>query len=143
MQSRIAEGGHKPEQSAPKLSGAPKVGSERWRSEIIGYKAWCDLARKRGWKGEEDSDALREYCEPEDAAIYTVHRSRDEAVTAAVEWFKANPDDSAFGAIIIDHQFLEAAHDDGGNLIRGCKPTWETQLVLEVTSDGDVLESRP
>lgn len=122
---------------------ATQIGAERWRSEIISYKAWCAMARERGFTGEDDSDGLRAHCEPEEAATYTVHPTRDEAVAAALDWFKANPDDSAFGAIMIDHQVLEAAQDDSGNLIGGCKPTWKTHQVLEVTPDGDVLESSP
>lgn len=121
----------------------PSLGDERWKAENISYKAWCAVARKRGWDGDEDQDSLREYCEPEEAATVTIHASLDAAILWAKETFKADPDDSAFGAIIIDHQVLEAAHDDSGNLVSGCRPEWETVRVYEVTHDGDVTESSP
>jgi hypothetical protein len=120
-----------------------QVGAERWRLDHISYKAWCDMARKRGWQGDEDQDSLREYCEPEEAATITFHPSLDEAKAAALAIFRDAPDDSAFGAIHIDHQVLEAAHDDSGNLIGDCPPQWETQRCYEITSDGDMMECRP
>lgn len=122
----------------------PRIGAERWRLEHISYSAWCDLARSRGWNGENDADGLREHCEPEEAATIRLFGSLQDAKAAAMAIFgDTRTNDSAFGAIIIDHQVLEAAHDDRGNLVRGCKPEWETDLVYEITSDGDVLESAP
>lgn len=129
---------------AEKMAPAkPKIGAERWTAEHISYKKWCDLARARGWSGEGDADGLRAHCEPEEAATVTVHASFDAAKSWATETFKLAPDDSAFGAILIEHQVLVGAHDDSGNLVRGCPPSWEAQTVYEVTSDGDVLECRP
>jgi hypothetical protein len=122
---------------------APQVGAERWRVEHVSYKAWCALARERGWNGEDDADGLRAHCEPEEAASYSLHTSLDAAKAAALATFAADPDDSAFGAIIIEHQVLEAAHDDRGNLVRGCRPEWEAVRVYEVTSDGDMQERTP
>lgn len=116
------------------------IGDERWRVEHISYAKWQAMARERGWKGEDDADGLRAHCEPEEAATITFHASLELAEAAALAIFAAAPDDSAFGAIMIEHQALEAAHDDRGNLIRDCKPEWEAQHVYEITSDGDVLE---
>ena len=110
-----------------------KIGAERWRLDHISFKAWCALARKRGWNGEDDADGLREYCEPDEAATITFHASLDAAKAAALAIFAAAPDDSAFGAILIDYQVLEEAHDG---------PEWETQRAYEITSDGDMLECR-
>jgi hypothetical protein len=115
--------------------------TERWRLEHISYKRWCEMATARGWKGEDDSDGLRAHCEPEEAATHSLHTSLDLAKAAALAIFKETPDDSAFGAIIIDHQVLEPATDDRGNLVRGCKPEWETVRIYEVTSDGDMLDA--
>jgi hypothetical protein len=117
-----------------------KIGDERWTAEHISYKRWCDLAREFGWGGEEDSDGMRAYCEPEEAAILTIHGSLDAAKAWAMATFERHPDDSAFGAIIIEHQILVAAHDDSGNVLRDCKPTWESETTYEVTTDGDMLE---
>jgi hypothetical protein len=122
------------------MKKSPKIGDERFCLEHISYKAWCDKARERGWNGDEDSDGLRAYCEPEEAATIEYFTSLDLAITAAKRIFAYDPEDSAFGAILIEHQTLETAHDDRGKLIRGCKPEWEAQKVYEVTSDGDVQE---
>jgi hypothetical protein len=113
---------------------------ERWRVEHVSYKAWCDMARAQGWNGEDDADGLRAHCEPEEAATYTLHTSLELAKTAALGIFAAAPGDSAFGAIIIEHQVLEPATDDSGRLVRGCPPEWEACAVYEVTSDGDCTE---
>lgn len=118
----------------------PQIGAERWTAEHISYKRWCDMARARGWTGEDGNDGLREFCEPEEAATVTMHPSLDTAKAWAIETFKTAPDDSAFGAILIEHQTLEAAHDDSGNLVRGCPPSWEADTAYEVTSDGDCRE---
>jgi hypothetical protein len=118
-----------------------KVGDERWTAEHVSYKAWCDLARARGWNGEDDSDGLREYCGPEEAATVTFHASLAAAAAWAKETFKTAPEDTAFGAILIDHQILEAAHDDSRNLVRGCKPEWNTVRIYEVASDGEMLDA--
>lgn len=117
-----------------------KIGDERWRLEHISYSRWCELARKAGWNGEDDADGLRAHCEPEEAATYACFSSLEQAKKAALRIFERNPDDSAFGAIIIEHQVLEAAHDDRGDLIRGCPPEWESREIYEITSDGDMLE---
>lgn len=120
----------------------PQIGAERFRAEHVSYKAWCDMARAAGWNGEDDADGLRAYCEPEEAATVTLHASLQEAKAAAIATFAAAPDDSAFGAIIIERQVLEAAHDDSGNMVRGCTPTWEAHEAWEITSDGECLECR-
>ncbi len=118
-----------------------KIGDEFWRVEHIGYKAWCAKARERGWNGEDDADGLRAFCEPEEAALIVYCASLESAKAEAMRIFAADPDDSAFGAIVIEHQVLEAAHDDRGDLIRGCKPEWETQRIYEITSDGDCIDA--
>lgn len=120
---------------------AHKIGDERWRMEHISYEAWCALARVRGWKGDDDADGLRAHCEPEEAATITLHTSLDLAKAAALATFTAKPNDSAFGAIIVVHEILTGAHDDSGNPVRGCSPTWDAQRVYEITNDGDCLES--
>jgi hypothetical protein len=123
------------------IARRPKIGAERWRVEHISYKAWCDMARRRGWNGEDDADGLRAHCEPEEAATISFHTSLDGAKVAALTIFAAAPDDSAFGAILVEHQVLEEAHDDRGELVRGCKPEWETQRIYEITSDGDCIDA--
>lgn len=120
-----------------------KIGDERWRLEHISYKNWCDVARKRGWGGEEGNDGLREYCEPEEAATIKFFGSLALAKSAALKIFKDAPDDSAFGAILIEYQVLTAAHDDRGTSVRGCPPEWDCEKVYEITSDGDMQECRP
>lgn len=117
-----------------------KIGDERFRLEHISYKHWCKMAEERGWNGEDGNDGLRDYCEPEEAASYTCFSNLEQAVKAAKTIFERNPDDSAFGAIIIDHQEFQAAHDDSGNLISSCRPEWETIKIYEITSGGDILE---
>jgi hypothetical protein len=118
-----------------------KIGDEHWRVEHVSFKAWCDLARSRGWNGEDDADGLRAHCEPEEAANVIYCASLDQAKAIAIDIFADAPDDSAFGAIRIDHQVLEAAQDDRGNRISGCKPEWETVRIYEITSDGDCLDA--
>lgn len=122
------------------IAKTPKIGAQRWRADHVSYKAWCDLARSRGWNGEDDADGLRSHAEPEEAATITIHASLDAAVAWANATFAAAPDDSAFGAVLIDHQELQGAHDDRGNPVRGCPPTWEDIRTYEVTSDGSVTE---
>jgi hypothetical protein len=129
---------HRPVETMP-----PQIGAERWRVEHISYKAWCDLARSRGWNGENDADGLRAHAEPGEAATILFYGTKAEALGAAHRIFRDAPDDSAFGAVLVEHQVLEAATDDRGNMVRGCRPEWVAQLVYEVTSDGDVLESTP
>jgi hypothetical protein len=122
------------------MKSKPNIGDERWTADHVSFKRWCDMARARGWTGKDDADGLREYCDPEEAAIVTVHASLDAAKAWAIKTFADAPNDSAFGAILIEHQVLEGAHDDSGNPVRGCPPTWETQHAYEVTSDGDMAE---
>ena len=117
-----------------------RIGKERWRLQHISYSAWCDLARQRGWSGEDGNDGLRDYCEPEDAALVKHYPSLNIAIAAAMNIFQQSPDDSAFGAILVDYQTLQPAQDDQGKLVRRCPPDWITEKVYEITSDGDVLE---
>ncbi len=123
------------------MNDKPSIGAERWRLEHISFKRWCDMATARGWKGDGDSDGLRAHCEPEEAATHSLHSSLDDARAAALAIFRDTPDDSAFGAIIIDYQVLTAAQDDRGKLVPGCPPEWETERIYEVTSDGDMIEA--
>lgn len=114
----------------------PQIGDQRWRMEHVSYKAWCELARARGWNGEDDADGLRACCEPAEAATITLHTSLEEAKAAALATFAAAPNDSAFGAILIFHEMLRGDADP-----RGCPPTWDADTTYEITSDGDCLES--
>src|SRR5262245_30048375 len=112
----------------------PRIGDERWVLETISGAAVEALARKHGYTGED----LREFVEPEDVAEYTIHSSLEAAIEAANADLARN--DSFYGANIIDYQILEAAHDDRGNLVRGCPPSWERQHGYEVASDGEITE---
>lgn len=117
-----------------------KIGDERYLLEYIGVEAWHTKAKEAGWDGQDESfDALRPYCEPEQSATYVVFKDLKAAAAHARSMFKAKPRDSVYGAIIIEQQTLEAAQDDSGNLIPGCKPEWLTQQSWEVTADGAIL----
>jgi hypothetical protein len=119
----------------------PSIGDERYKLEHLSYQAWIDLAKSKGWPGGEDSfDTLREYCDPEDAALVLIFPTYAKALSKARELFKSKVNDSVFGADIISYQVLTEAHDDSGNLVRGCPPEWEDQKIWEVASDGSVME---
>lgn len=125
------------------VSGAtmPKSETERYRLEHLSMMRWIALAKQRGWDGgEEGFDELREFAEPEDAALVQIHDSLAKATKAAKNLFKKYPNDSVFGAIIITLQSYEEAHDDQGNLIEDCPPEWEDVKGWEVCSDGSVSE---
>lgn len=111
----------------------PKVGDERYLVEMIDARAVEAMARTAGWDGE---DGLREFCEPQDAAVYSVHKSLDEAVSAAHTWLATGRD--FYGCAIIDHQVFEKPIDDTGNLIR-VPPQWKRRSSYEVTMDGECI----
>lgn len=112
----------------------PKVGDERYLVEVISTEAVEKMARDAGWDGR---DGLREFCEPEDAAIYTVHETLDLATDAARKWLATGK--SFYGSAMIDHQVFEQWHDDRGNRVKGAD--WERQKSYEVAAgDDEILE---
>lgn len=118
------------------------IGTERYAVEHIESAKVVALAKKSGWNAEEGEgfEGLREYCEPNEAATWTTHKTFDEAKVAALAALAAG--DSFYGAAIIENQVVEEACDDRGNIIRACPPEWRTQAIWEVTSDGDVTQVR-
>lgn len=112
----------------------PQIGDERYLLEIISTEAVLALAKKQGWPGGEEG--VREFCEPEDAAVYSVHKTLDEAVDAARKWLATGQ--SFYGCAMIDHQVYEQWHDDLGNRVKGAD--WERQKSFEVAMDDEVLE---
>ena len=98
----------------------PKIGDERFRIEILSTAAVTALAKQQGWEGGDEG--LREYCEPEEAAVYWCRYSLDEAVKAAKEWLSHGV--SFYGSVIIDREVYEEPHDDQGNLVK-VPPCWD------------------
>jgi hypothetical protein len=115
------------------MARQPKIGEERFLIEIISTSAVEALARKQGWNGE---DGLREFCEPEDAAVYWVRRTLDEAKKAAADWLSHNT--SFYGCVIIDRQVYQQPHDSSGDLVE-VPPEWEFQEAYEVAMDGELI----
>lgn len=113
----------------------PKLGDERYLIEILSAAAVEALARKQGWAGGDEG--IREFCEPEDAAVYWIRRSLDEAKKAAADWLSNTA--SFYGCVIIDRQVFEEARDDRGNLIMGVPPVWERQESYELAMDGETI----
>jgi hypothetical protein len=113
---------------------APKIGDERFLIEILNTSAVEALARKQGWDGGE---GLREFCEPEEAAVYWTRSTLDEAVKAAKDWLSHGT--SFYGCAIIDRQVFEAPHDDRGNPV-DAPATWERHETYEVAMDGEMIQ---
>ena len=65
------------------MKRTPGLGDERYLIEILNTSAVEALARKQGW---DEKEGLREFCEPEEAAVYWTRRTLDDAVTAAKDW---------------------------------------------------------
>lgn len=109
----------------------PKLGDVRFLVEMIDTANVEAMARKQGWRGTDDPEAIREYCEPEDAAVHSAHGSLDDAVRAARKWLAKGT--SFYGCVIIDHEIFERCHDDRGNAVKHFD--WERQCSYEVTAD--------
>ncbi len=114
---------------------ARKIGDKRWLLERIDIRAVEAMARKQGWTGN-DTEGLREYCEPDEAAEYSVHKSLDDATAAALKWLATGR--SFYGCAIIDEQVFQEAHDDRGDLI-DVPPLWERERTYEVAMDGELI----
>lgn len=117
-----------------RTAAKPKIGDDRYLVEMIDTANVLAIAKKNGWVDDE-TEGLREFCEPEDAAVHVVASTLDEAKSLALRHLRTGL--PFYGACIIDHQTYEAAHDDRGNLVRGCPPEWETDKTYEITADGD------
>lgn len=113
----------------------PKIGDERFTVEIIATSAVEAMARKQGWTGGDEG--LREFCEPEEAAVYWQRKTLDEAVKAAKDWLAGGL--SFYGCVIIDREVYEEPHDDRGNPVK-VPPTWERQESFEVAMDGECIK---
>lgn len=114
------------------------IGAERWLLELIDNDDVKAMARKSGWVETNDCEGLRECCEPQDAAAYSVFRSLDEATEAAQNYLKGG--NSFYGCALIDYQVFDAPCDDRGNEVRACPPSWETQRTYEVAMNGERIE---
>jgi hypothetical protein len=112
----------------------PKIGDERYVVEMISTPVVEAMAREQGWDGE---DGLREFCEPQDAATYSTHKTLDDATAAARQWLAAGQ--SFYGSAIIDHEIFTKPHDDAGRLIPA-PAEWERAHTYEVAMDGEAIE---
>lgn len=107
----------------------PTIGQVRFVVEHIDGDRFEKLARKRGWKDGEDG--MLDYAEHSEAAIYSDHKTLDEA-TAAARAFLAKGT-SLFGCCTIDRQVFERFEDD-------MYPEWERHESYEVAVDGELME---
>jgi hypothetical protein len=103
----------------------PQIGDERFLVEMIDHEAVKKLASEQGWTGGDEG--LREFCEPEEAAVHKVCGTLDEATKAALAWLATGRD--FYGCSIIDRQVFEKP--------KGCPASWERQESWEVAMDGD------
>ena len=115
------------------IQNSPKLGDERYLVEMIQTDRVEAMARKHGWDGE---DGLREFCEPEDAALWSEHQTLDAAIQAAREWLATGK--AFYGCVIIDHEVFERWRDDRGNAVKHAD--WERQRSYEVANDEEVIE---
>jgi hypothetical protein len=113
----------------------PKIGDERFVVSMIDVRNVEALARKQGWPG--GVEGLREFCEPEDAAKCTAHKTLDDATDMARKFLASGQ--AFYGSVLIDREVYEEAHDDRGNRVR-CPPSWESQQLYEVAMDGERIE---
>lgn len=106
------------------------IGDERFMAEMIDVTKVEAMAREQGWPG--GIEGLREFCEPADAADYSVHQTLEDATRAAKEWLAKGKD--FFGAVMIDRQVFEREY-------RNVPPGWVRQQTWEVTLEGEPLET--
>lgn len=111
-----------------------KVGDKRYIAMHIDSERASAVARHNGWDGNPES--LLDYCDTGmAAATYTEHCTLDAACAVArAELAKGR---SLFGAVIIDHEIFEQAHDDRGRTVKG--GSWETHETYEVGTDGECI----
>jgi hypothetical protein len=113
----------------------PDIGDERYMVEMIDLERVKAVARKHGYTGR-GGEGLREFCEPEQAAVYSIHATLDEATAAAKAYLLKGT--SFYGSTIIDHEVFERWQDDLGNRVKGA--SWECQRSWEVAQDGERIE---
>lgn len=107
----------------------PRIGDVRFVVEHIDGDRFEKLDRKRGWNDGEDG--MLDYAEHSEAAIYSEHKTLDEAKAAAIAFLaKGN---SLFGACMIDRQVFERFESD-------MHPEWERYETYEVVTDGDMIK---
>jgi hypothetical protein len=104
----------------------PKIGDERWLVEKIDADKVERMAKKAGWSG--GNEGLREFFEPENAAVYESFSSLEAAIAAANKWLATGRD--FYGCVIIDHQVLEEWED---------YINWERHESYEVARDGQAI----
>ena len=111
----------------------PAIGAERYISSHIAAADAERVARKNGWDG--DPESLLDHCDAGAAArTCTEHATLDAACGYARN---ALMSPSLFGAVIIEHEVFEEAHDDRGRRVEG--GSWETQATYEVAMDGECI----
>lgn len=106
----------------------PRIGDVRFIVEMIDNDRYEALARKRGWDGTE---GMLDYAEHSEAAIYSEHKTLDEATAAANKWLAKGK--STFGCCMIDRQVFERFEDD-------MYPEWECYEQYEVAMDGERIQ---
>jgi hypothetical protein len=111
----------------------PTIGDERFLLETISTANVEAMARARGWQGGED---MEEFCEPDEAARHSVHKTLQEAASVAKAWLSAGH--SFSGRAMIERQVYEEPRDDGGNPVLGL-PRWKSRYSYEITMDGEPI----
>lgn len=112
----------------------PNIGDERYLLEFISSDNVLALARRNGWT--EDLEGVREFCEPEDAAVYRAFKNLSAAEACARKLLKGGT--AFYGCILIDRQIYRKPEIDG-KLI-GVPAEWETEHTYEVAMDGETIE---
>ena len=111
-----------------------QIGDERWLVEMIATDRVEAMAREQGWPGGDEG--LREFCEPDDAAVHAVHATKEAAFAAARQWLASGK--SFFGCSIVDRQVYEVWQDDRGNRVKHAD--WETRESHEIAMDGEAIQ---
>jgi hypothetical protein len=106
----------------------PKIGDVRFIVEMIDHDRYQAIARERGWDGGE---GMLDYAENSEAALYSEHKTLEEAKAAANAWLATGKD--TFGCCIIDRQVFERFEDD-------MHPSWEGYESYEVAMDGECIK---
>ncbi len=107
----------------------PRIGDVRFVVEHIDGERFEKLARKRGWK--DGQDGMLDYAEHNEAAVYSEHKTLDEAKAAANAFLADGK--SLFGCCTIDRQVFERFEDD-------MYPEWERHETYEVAMDGELMK---
>lgn len=113
-----------------------QIGDERFLVEMIDIKEVEKQAKENGWAGG-DAEFMRDYCEPQDAALYLTVKTLARAEQVAREWLATG--NSFYGSAMISRQTFQQPHDDRGNLVK-VPAEWETEQLYEVDANGETME---